>query len=46
MCRQLGEGRPCRTATEIPPDNEDGEYYNIGSRLRRREASLTARTKR
>ena len=40
MCRQLGDERPCRTATEIPPDNEDGEYYSIGSRLRRREATL------
>ena len=40
MCRQLGDERPCHTATEIPPDNEDGEYYSIGSRLRRREATL------
>ncbi|MGH3100302.1 MAG: FAD-dependent oxidoreductase, partial [Thermoleophilia bacterium] len=40
MSRQLGDERPCRTATEIPPDNEDGEYYSIGSRLRRREATL------
>jgi glycerol-3-phosphate dehydrogenase len=40
MCRQLGDERPCRTETEIPPDNEDAEYYSIGSRLRRREATL------
>jgi glycerol-3-phosphate dehydrogenase len=40
MCRQLGEDRPSRTATERPPDNEDGEYYSIGSRLRQREATL------
>jgi glycerol-3-phosphate dehydrogenase len=40
MCRQLGEDRPCRTATEHPPDNEDGRLYSLGSRLRRREASL------
>jgi glycerol-3-phosphate dehydrogenase len=40
MCRQLGEERPCRTATERPPDNEDGEFYSLGSRLRRREATL------
>jgi glycerol-3-phosphate dehydrogenase len=40
MCRQLGDERPCRTETEIPPDNEDGEYYSLGSRLRRREETL------
>jgi glycerol-3-phosphate dehydrogenase len=40
MCRQLGEDRPCRTATEQPPDNQDGQLYSLGSRLRRREASL------
>jgi glycerol-3-phosphate dehydrogenase len=40
MCRQLGEDRPCRTATEHPPDNEDGELYTLGSRLRRREANM------
>ena len=40
MCRQLGDDRPCRTATERPPDNEDGELYSLGSRLRRREATL------
>jgi glycerol-3-phosphate dehydrogenase len=40
MCRQLGEDRRSRTATEHPPDNEDGELYTIGSRLRRRESTL------
>src|SRR3954451_20073348 len=40
MCRQLGEERPCRTATERPPDNEDGELYSLGSRMRRRESPL------
>src|ERR671928_118749 len=40
MCRQLGEDRACRTATERPPDNEDGQLYSLGSRLRRREATL------
>ena len=40
MCRQLGEDRPCRTATERPPGNEDGAFYSLGSRLRRREATL------
>jgi glycerol-3-phosphate dehydrogenase len=40
MCEQLGEERPCRTAEEAPPGNEDGELYDIGSRLRRREATL------
>jgi glycerol-3-phosphate dehydrogenase len=41
MCRQLGEDRPCRTETELPPGNEDGDgHYALGSRLRRREATL------
>jgi glycerol-3-phosphate dehydrogenase len=40
MCEQLGDERPCRTAEERPPGNEDGELYDIGSRLRRREATL------
>ncbi len=40
MCAQLGVERPCRTETERPPDNEDGSYYSLGSRLRRREATL------
>ena len=40
MCRQLGEDRPCRTATVPPPGNEDGSYYHLGQRLERREATL------
>jgi glycerol-3-phosphate dehydrogenase len=40
MCRQLGDERPCTTATAVPPDNEDGEHYSLGSRLRRREETL------
>jgi glycerol-3-phosphate dehydrogenase len=40
MCEQLGTDRPCRTAEERPPRNEDGEYYRVGSRLARREATL------
>ena len=40
MCWQLGEQRPCRTAQERPPGNEDGKLYDLGSRLRRREATL------
>jgi glycerol-3-phosphate dehydrogenase len=40
MCRQLGEDRPCTTGTERPPDNDDGQLYSLGSRLRRREATL------
>ena len=40
MCAQLEVQRPCRTATERPPDNEDAGYYRIGSRLERREETL------
>ena len=40
MCRQLGEDRPSRTATEQPPDNADGEHYHLGARLEKREATL------
>ena len=40
MCRQLGDERPCRTETERPPDNEQDGHYTLGSRLRRREATL------
>jgi glycerol-3-phosphate dehydrogenase len=40
MGRQLGDERPCRTETERPPGNEDGEHYRLGSRLRRREQTL------
>src|SRR3954453_4966707 len=40
MCTQLGEQRPCRTEEVKPPGNEDGDYYEIGSRLRRRERTM------
>jgi glycerol-3-phosphate dehydrogenase len=40
MCAQLGTERPCRTAQERPPGNEDGEPYHLGSRLARREETL------
>jgi glycerol-3-phosphate dehydrogenase len=40
MCRQLGEERPCRTAAERPPGNENGGHYQLGERLRRREDEL------
>jgi glycerol-3-phosphate dehydrogenase len=40
MCRQLGEDRRCTTETERPPWNEGDGYYSIGSRLRKREATL------
>jgi glycerol-3-phosphate dehydrogenase len=40
VCGQLGEPRPCSTATESLPDSEDGEYYRLGSRLGQREAHL------
>jgi glycerol-3-phosphate dehydrogenase len=39
MCDQLGERRPCRTLEVEPPGNEDG-FYDIGSRLRRRERTM------
>jgi glycerol-3-phosphate dehydrogenase len=40
MCDQLGEQRPCRTQEIKPPGNEDGGFYDIGSRLRRRERTM------
>jgi glycerol-3-phosphate dehydrogenase len=40
MCRQLGDERPCTTADTVPPGNEDGELYSLGSRLRAREETL------
>jgi len=40
MCAQLGTERPCRTAEERPPGNDDGEHYRLGSRLRKREERL------
>ena len=40
VCKQLGETRPCRTATEPLPGSESGENYRLGERLARKEASL------
>ena len=40
MCRQLGDDRPCETATVPPPDGADRPHYRLGSRLRRREERL------
>ena len=40
MCAQLGSERPCRTAEERPPGNEEPEHYRLGSRLGRREETL------
>ncbi|HEV3379072.1 MAG TPA: FAD-dependent oxidoreductase, partial [Thermoleophilaceae bacterium] len=37
MCAQLGTDRPCRTREVRPPGEQDGEPYELGSRLRRRE---------
>jgi glycerol-3-phosphate dehydrogenase len=41
MCEQLGERRPCITASEVLPGSEDGQTYWLGSRLRRREETLS-----
>jgi glycerol-3-phosphate dehydrogenase len=40
VSRQLGEQRPCTTATEVLPGSEDGRYYRVGDRLARREQGL------
>jgi glycerol-3-phosphate dehydrogenase len=40
VCRQLGENRPCTTATERLPGSEAGEHYHLGERLARREDTL------
>jgi glycerol-3-phosphate dehydrogenase len=40
MCAQLGTDRPCRTREVKPPVDEDAGPYELGSRLRRREATL------
>jgi glycerol-3-phosphate dehydrogenase len=37
VCAQLGVERPCRTHLELLPDSEEGEFYELGSRLRARE---------
>jgi len=40
MCGQLGQERPSRTETEIPPGQADRDSYAIGTRLRAREATM------
>ncbi len=40
VCRQLGEERPSRSATEPLPGSEDGQYYTLGERLGRKEDEL------
>jgi glycerol-3-phosphate dehydrogenase len=40
VCRQLGENRPCTTATEPVPGSEHRRFYRIGERLERKEAHL------
>ena len=40
VCRQLGETRPCTTASEALPGSEDGKYHHVGERLGRREQQL------
>src|ERR671924_580228 len=38
VCRQLGEERPCTTATEPLPGSEERRHYLLGERLERKEA--------
>jgi glycerol-3-phosphate dehydrogenase len=40
VCRQLGEERPCTTATQQLPGSERGEHYRLGERLERKEDHL------
>jgi glycerol-3-phosphate dehydrogenase len=40
VCRQLGEDRPSRSATEPLPGSESGQYYTLGERLKRKEDEL------
>lgn len=40
VCGQLGEQRPCTTATHPLPGSENGEYYRVADRLRQREQNL------
>jgi glycerol-3-phosphate dehydrogenase len=41
VCAQLGETRPCTTATEPVPGSEAREHYRIGERLEYKESHLT-----
>ncbi len=40
ICAQLGEPRTCTTSTEPLSGSEGGEFYHVGDRLSRREASM------
>jgi glycerol-3-phosphate dehydrogenase len=40
VCRQLGESRPCTTATEKLPGSENDRFLHVGDRLGRREEHL------
>jgi glycerol-3-phosphate dehydrogenase len=40
MCAQLGQQRPSRTETELPPGQADRSSYAIGTRLRGREETM------
>jgi glycerol-3-phosphate dehydrogenase len=40
VVKQLGDTRPCNTASEPLPGSESGENYQLGERLARKEASL------
>ena len=40
VCRQLGEQRPCLTATTPLPGSEKGQEYELSERLERRESTL------
>ena len=40
MCEQLGEDRPCTTATTELPASEDHRFYALGDRLAKREQNL------
>ena len=40
MCEQLGEDRPCTTATTELPASEDHRFYALGDRLAKREVNL------
>jgi glycerol-3-phosphate dehydrogenase len=40
VCAQLGEHRPCVTATTPAPGSESGQTYHLGERLGRKEERL------
>ena len=40
VCRHLGQERPCTTMTEPLPGSEQGETYQLGERLERKEEHL------